>query len=289
MAIPSFKLASGKSIPALAFGTGTAWYKGGAGAINQKLIDSVKSADKIGYRHFDCAESYGTESEVGVAIKELGIPREELFITTKVWPSLKEAEKAFEKSLENLQVSYVDLYLLHTPFFTKESHGVTLEEVWATLEKLHASGRAKHIGVSNFNVPQLKQLLSFAKVPPAMNQIEFNPYCVNYTLIDFARDNNIILSAYSPLAPVRKFQGGSLEPVLKKISSKVGKSESQVLLRWVIEMGVVAITTSSNEARQKEFFDISFELSKDDVEEITREGGKEHHRLYWREKYGEKN
>ncbi|RPB15595.1 Aldo/keto reductase [Morchella conica CCBAS932] len=271
--IPTFHLPTGAPIPAIGFGTGTAWYKSESEPLNRVLIDSIKSALALGYRHLDCAEIYGTEPEVGVAIKESGVPREELFIVAKSFKTLDDPEKGLNETLRKLQTDYVDLYPL------------TIPQIWSRFESLQKSGKTRSIGVSNFTVPQLTSLLTHATIPPTYNQVEFNPYCLDLPLLRFCQSHNIQLAAYSPLGPLTKFPGGPLDAVLKRIAGEKGRTESQVLIRWGVEMGVVIVTTSSKKERQEEFAGVGFELGEEVVREIMEVGGKVHHRIYWTEDY----
>ncbi|KAI5787091.1 NADP-dependent oxidoreductase domain-containing protein [Geopyxis carbonaria] len=287
--IPSFKLSTGAVIPALAYGSGTAWYKKPGQSFNPELVAATKRVLDLGYHHLDCAEIYQTEEEIGAGIKEWGGDRSKLFITTKISPAgVKDPEASLNASLKKLGVDYVDLWLLHCPFFTQESHGSTVERVWKTMEELHASGRARAIGVSNFNLPRLQALLAYAKVAPACNQIELNPYCIDRQLNEFCKTKGILLEAYSPLAPIIKTPGTPVDTAAIEIAEKHGVSKEQVLLKWCIQKGFVAVCTTSNEGRMKAFLELGFELTGEEVERIEKEGQKEHHRYYWKKEYGEK-
>lgn len=185
-------------------------------------------------------------------------------------------------------MEYVDLYLIHAPFFNTATHGIELPAAWAHLEKLVDCGLTRAIGVSNFSIPQLTSLLSIARIKPVYNQIEFNPYCNDSELIKFCQDNGILVAAYSPLASLNKFPGGSVDACVKRIAGVKGKSEAQVLLKWVLQQGVVAVTTSGKVERLREYTEMEgWELTKEEMEEITREGGREKRRIYWTEHYKE--
>lgn len=284
--IPEFVLRNGAKIPSVGFGAGTAWFdlSGHVSGhpLNQNLISSLKSALSIGYRHLDAAEVYGTEREMGIAIKESGISRSDLFVTSKVWPGIGDPIKAAKESLSRLQLDYLDLYLIHAPFFSKETHGIDIPGAWRALEELFDQGLVKEIGVSNFRIGDLKILLANSKFKPAVNQIEFNPYLQSPDLVEFCRDNGILVEAYSPLAPIVRKTGGPLDPILQELSKKYTKTEGQVLLRWTIQKGVVAVTTSSKKERQAEQLAIGdFELSEEDIKKIDEEGSKLQFRKFW--------
>jgi diketogulonate reductase-like aldo/keto reductase len=274
-------------VPALAFGTGTAWFKTGGGGVDQKLIESIKEAIKAGFTHLDCAEMYGTEKEVGLAIKESGRAREELFVTTKVWKNIHDPAKALEDSLSRLQLDYVDLFLIHAPFFNKDSNGITLKEAWQALEGLSDKGKTKSIGVSNFRAQDLEELLSFARIKPVVNQIEFHPYLLSSSTtvgaIEFARQHGILIESYSSLAPILYHPNGPVDPVVSEIASRLGKTTAQVLLRWNHHTthGVL-ITTSSKSQRLQEYLHIfDFDLTEQDIKKIDEAGRSTFYRNFW--------
>lgn len=199
--------------------------------------------------------------------------------------NMTDPEASLKEALQKLQVSYVDLFLIHTPSFPQNSPSIP--DTWAAFERLHHAGLARFIGVSNFTTPQLHSLISSASVKPAVNQVELNPYCTDPALFSLCKEHNIVLAAYSPLAPIRMFKSGPLTGVVDRIASELGRTPAQVLLRWVVEQGCIAVTTTSNEERQKEFLKLDFELGEERLQEITREGAKEHHRIYWLKEYGD--
>ncbi|CAM6100556.1 unnamed protein product [Calypogeia fissa] len=286
MAALSLNLANGTPVPIPGFGAGTAWFDTAGNdptrPRNKELISSIKSALQVGYRHLDAAEVYGTEYEVGIAMKESAVPREDIFLTTKVLTNISDPVKALSESLKRLQVDYVDLYLIHYPFFSKETHGIDLKEAWQAMEMVHERGMAKNIGVSNFRVVDLEKVLSFANVKPAANQIEFNPYLQSRELVSFCHKHGISVEAFSPLAPIVRKLGGPLDPVTEEIAKKYGKSPGQVLLRWTMQEGVIPVTTSGKESRQKEQLAIdSFELTEEEVERIRVAGSGLHYRKYF--------
>ena len=228
----------------------------------EEVVQSVKAAIKNGYISIDTAAIYKNEEGVGQAIKESGIPREELFITTKLWNSEQGYEstlEAFETSLNKLGLDYLDLYLIHWPGKNK------YKETWKAFEKLYKEGRVRAIGVSNFQVHHLEDLISSAEIKPMINQVEFHPHLTQKELLSFCKKEGIQLEAWSPLK-----QGQLLnEPVLEDLAHKYNKSVAQVILRWDLQHGVVTIPKSIKEHRIIENADIfDFELSAEDMEKI---------------------
>ncbi|KAK9823751.1 hypothetical protein WJX72_005155 [[Myrmecia] bisecta] len=286
----TYKLARGASIPALAYGTGTYWYKRDKNAkLNRGLVDSIKLALTIGYRHIDTAEAYGTEEEVGVALKEFleesDLQRNDIFVTTKVFETLPDVEKAINTSLRKLQLSYVDLYLIHAPFFKE---GTELPKVWRQLEGLVQDGRAKAIGVSNFRVSDLEQLLAVAQIKPVANQVEFNPYLQQPEATAFNRHNGLLIESYSPLTSLVSKPGGPVDAVVDELAAQYGKSPAEVLLRWNLQKGNVIVTTSSKPERLREFLTTSeWRLTDAEVAQIDAAGQKLHFRKFWAKHFGE--
>jgi diketogulonate reductase-like aldo/keto reductase len=222
--------------------------------------NAVLYALEAGYRHIDTARIYFNEKEVGEAVKNSQIPREQIFITTKLWNTsqgYKAALKAFDESLSRLQTDYIDLFLVHWPVpgFIGES--------WRAMETIHKSGKCKTIGVSNYTTDHLKYLLKNCEIRPAVNQVEFSPYLYQKNLLDFCRENGIQVEAYSPLTRGKKLN----DKVLKEISAKYSKSTSQVLLRWFLQHGIVVIPKSVNQKRINENADLyDFSLSDEDMQ-----------------------
>ena len=228
----------------------------------EEVIQSVKAAIGNGYISIDTAAIYGNEEGVGQAIRESGVPREELFITSKVWNSDQGYEstlKAYETSLNKLGLDYLDLYLIHWPGKDK------YKETWKALEKLYKEGRVRAIGVSNFQIHHLEDLISTAEIKPMVNQVEYHPHLTQKELQAFCKKEGIQLEAWSPLK-----QGQLLnEPILVDIAHKYNKSVAQVILRWDLQNGVVTIPKSIKENRIIENADVfDFELSAEDMEKI---------------------
>lgn len=192
LTIPDLVLPDGNKIPILGYGTGTAWYKSEPGAIDTKLVEATKTAIKVGYYHLDGAEVYNTENELGKAIKEGGVARDQLYITTKVTNVTSDIHEHLDASLKKLGLTYVDLYLLHSPFDAKGDKRI-LQNAWAAMEQIAASGKAKSIGVSNFYREHLDAILETCQVRPAINQIEYHPYLQHGDLIAYHKNKDIKL------------------------------------------------------------------------------------------------
>lgn len=228
------------------------------------VVESVAAAIRNGYRAIDTASFYQNEEGVGLAIKESGVAREELFITTKLWNSdqgYESALAAFELSMSKLGLEYLDLYLIHWPGKDK------FKETWKAFEKLYKEGRVRAIGVSNFQIHHLEELMKDAEVKPMVNQVEYHPHLTQKELQAFCQKEGIQLEAWSPLK-----QGQLLsEPVIEEIASKHNKSVAQVIIRWDLQNGVVTIPKSIKEHRIVENADVfDFELSAEDMEKIDR-------------------
>lgn len=284
--IPNLKLNDGNEIPVLGYGLGTAHYKSDPNSpLDSELVKTVVMAINTGYYHLDGAEVYGNEAELGKAIKEAGVPREKLYVTTKInGTKVQNTQAAFELSLQKLGLDYVDQYLIHAPFFAKTPED--LQTKWAELEAIQASGKAKTIGVSNFLQDDLEAILKTAKVIPAINQIEYHPYLQHGNLIDFHKKHGIATSAYAPLTAVVRATPGPLDATYAKLAKKYGVSPGEIALRWVIDQGIVAVTTSGSEARLKAYLRIAdFKLTPEEVEEIKTVGKEKNFRGFWNHKF----
>lgn len=224
---------------------------------------SVSDAIATGYRSIDTAAAYGNEEAVGRAIKCSDVPREELFITTKLWiqsDGYEATKKAFDKSLKKLQLDYVDLYLIHQPF------GDVYSE-WRAMQELYAAGKVRAIGVSNFHLDRLIDLIIHNDIVPAVNQIETHPFHQQVETQEFLKEHNVQIESWGPFAEGKNdiFRND----LLRSIGSKYNKSVAQVVLRWLTQRGVVVIPKSVRKERMKENFNsLDFELSADDMEAI---------------------
>ena len=225
----------------------------------KEVVDTVKAALDLGYRSIDTAALYGNEEGVGQGIKESGIPREELFITTKVWNTDQGYEStlaAFEKSLKKLDIEYLDLYLIHWPVEGKYI------ETWKALEKLYQEGKVKAIGVSNFQIHHLQDLMANTTEKPVVNQVELHPSLIQEEVRAYCKEMDITVEAWAPLGRGKLME----EPTLLSIGEKYGKSSAQVILRWHLQNDVIFIPKSSKPARLKENADIfDFELSTEEM------------------------
>ena len=249
------KLNNGVEIPWVGFGV----YKVEPGT---EVEQAVTWALETGYRHIDTASFYRNEAGVGKAIKESGISRGDLFVTTKVWndeQGFEETLQAFEQSLNRLQMDYVDLYLVHWPV------KATYKDTWRAFEKLYEDGKVRAIGVSNFLRHHLEDLMADAKVAPMVNQVEFHPFLLQKELLDFDREHNIQHEAWSPLTRARFLDN----EVIQDLARKHKRAPAQILLRWDLQHGVVTLPRSTNRERIRENSEVfDFELSAEDMRRL---------------------
>ncbi|OAV90556.1 hypothetical protein PTTG_08304 [Puccinia triticina 1-1 BBBD Race 1] len=272
-------LNDGKQTPRIAYGSGTAWFQAtGPDGISPALVEATSTAISIGFTHLDAAKVYGNERSTGVAISQCGMPRDKLFITTKIMSGLSSVKETLRAQLRDLQVDYVDLYLIHSPMFTKEAGEPTLAEAWKSMEEVQQEGLAKSIGVSNYRISDLNETLKSAKVKPAVNQIEFHPYVWKEAepLLKYMKEEGITLAAYGPQVPVVKLPGGKVDPLLERISSERKISTGEVLLKWAKAHGAIVVTTSSKATRMKSMLDTVLDeksdLSPSEVQELNGAG-----------------
>jgi len=270
------------NMPALGFGT---LIPDAAATIN-----ATRNALKAGFRHFDCAERYRNEREVGEALQAglaaEGLTREDIFVTTKLWNSNHRPERveaAFDASLNRLGLTYLDLYLIHTPFAfqpgeeqdPRDQDGnviydreVTLSETWNAMERLVDSGKCRAIGLSDISLKELLPIYESARIKPAVVQVESHPYLPETELLEFCKEKGIVFLAFAPLG--HGIKSGPLEdPVILSIAARVGKTPAQVLLAWALQRGTALLTTPKTADRARENFDISF-LPEDAFNEINQ-------------------
>lgn len=253
-----FNLLNGVEIPNIGFGTSL--------IIEDECIQNVKQALEVGYRHIDTAAAYNNEEYIGQAIKESNIPREEIFITSKVWKDSMGYENtiiSFNNTIRKLGVNYIDLFLIHWPSNKDEKINI---ETWKALEELYEKGKVRAIGVSNFLKNHLQPILNNCKVQPMVNQLEYHPGLIRKETINFCKDNNIIIEAWAPLGKGKMLQNEQLIEIAKKYN----KSVAQICIRWCLQNGVLPLPKSSNIERMKqnkEVFD--FEISTEDMNNIN--------------------
>ena len=262
-------LADGNEIPLVGLGV---WQM----TNGRECVDAVRSALELGYRHIDTAQAYGNEESVGQALRESGVPREDVFITTKFFPSRKDPVAEAERSLKRLGVDFVDLYIIHWP-----EGGPTW--AWPGMEQARESGYARSIGVSNFDVDDLQQLLATATVPPVLDQVQFSPYEYRKALLDACGRNGIALESYSTLGTGRHLAGDTVAGIARGHE----RTPAQVLLRWCIERGIPVIPKSTHRERIAENGDVfDFVLSAEDLADLDaldRTGGTDRalERAWW--------
>jgi diketogulonate reductase-like aldo/keto reductase len=260
----TYELSNGVKIPCVGFGT---WQT----PDGETAVSSVKAAIAAGYRHIDTAAIYGNEEGVGRGIKESGVPRKEIFLTTKLWNTehgYEAALKAFEESARRLGTDYFDLYLIHWPNPAKfrsnwqEANAGT----WKAFEELYRAGKTRAIGVSNFHERHIEPLLKTAAIPPQVNQIRLCPGDTQDEVVAYCRKKNILLEAYSPLGVGEIFK----VPQMRRLAEKYGKSIAQICIRWSLQMGFLPLPKSITPERIRENAQVfDFELSEDDVKLIA--------------------
>ncbi|ODV61778.1 aldo/keto reductase [Ascoidea rubescens DSM 1968] len=300
-----FTLSNGVRIPAIAFGSGTKWQiikkKGNVdpnlvdhSILLDPLIQSLISAVDLGFEHIDTAEVYTTHNEVRLAIALSKSKREDLFICDKYFSGFRDIYavskgpyEACTKALKELDVDYIDLYLIHSSRVIPEyCHGLTLETAWKEMEQLYIEGKVRAIGVSSWSKEHLTRIFKTAKIKPMVNQIEFHPYLQNQSpgIIAFCKENNILIEAFTPLA---RNHIGLAHSILTQLSEKYNKTYAQIILRWVYQQGILPITTSSKPERITQALEIfNFELTEDEILQISNAGKNETVRFFCQAEYG---
>lgn len=258
--VPSITLNDGSTIPQ--FGLGA--YK----LPPDDTVAAIRTALELGYRHIDTAEMYQNEAEVGEAVESSDIDRSEIFITSKLnnqFHAPDDARRAFAETLEKLRSEYVDLFLIHWPL--PSNPDVDYVETWKVLEEFKKDGRARSIGVSNFQVPHLERLAAECETVPVVNQVELHPYFQNKDVEAYGREHNIVTEAWSPIARGKVLD----DPVITEIAESLGKGPAQIVLRWHIQRGFVVFPKSaSREHMQQNFAIFDFELSDEQLEQIDQ-------------------
>lgn len=257
--IERYVLNNGVEIPAVAFGT----YK----AADGKSADVIRAAIGAGYRYFDTASFYGTETYLAEAIRESGIPRREFFIASKLWKDemgYENVKIAFERTLNNLRTDYLDLYLIHWPLPEpgyKEWRQLD-KETWRAMEELYEAGKIRAIGLSNFLPHHIENILKDCRVRPAVDQIEYHPGYSQEAVVNYCRERGILVQAWSPIGRSRVLD----EPLVKELAAKYDVSPAQICLKFAVQRNIIPLPKSSSEDRMRENLDLySFELEQDDI------------------------
>ena len=261
------KLYNGVNIPSVGLGT---WL-----ISNEKVADIIKTGVKVGYRHIDTAQAYENEEGVGKGIKECGVPREELYITTKVLGEIKDYQTAYDsviESLRKLDLDYLDLILIHSPEpwveFRKAKSDYFEEnlEVYKALERLYKEGKVKAIGVSNFRIKDLENIVSRCEIKPMVNQYLAHVGQVPWEIVKYCKDHDILFEAYSPIA---HGEANRLD-LVNEMGDKYGKSFAQICLKYLIQLGMVVLPKASSEAHLKDNINLDFEISEEDMELLNK-------------------
>ncbi|KZV91546.1 Aldo/keto reductase [Exidia glandulosa HHB12029] len=262
MPFPLIKLNDGNEIPGIAYGTGSARF-------GKDATVFVKQAISTGFTHIDTAQAYQNEDSVGLALSQAGVARKDLYVTTKYRSG--DIKAALQSSLKKLGLKYVDLYLIHTPTAVKD-----IPAAWKVLESFVDAGLVKSIGVSNFEVEHLEQVLRVARIKPVANQIRLHPYNwhLNEKLIGLCIKEGIVLEAYGSLFPITSAPGGPVDRPLQNAAARIGGTPAQVIFSWLKSKGVVVVTTSSTESRLKEYLGTADlpPLTNDEVTAIETAG-----------------
>jgi len=296
-----------QDIPQIGFGVGTTWFKGFEHNIDntplsRDLIEQTKLALDVGYSHLDLAEMYGNDREVGAALnlyfetaEAVSLRRrEELWLTSKVAKNYSQPYQACKDTIDRLHCSYLDLFLLHCPikflsdkkYFDSNIISFTIGDIWKEMELLVQHGLVKRIGVSNFRIEDIEELLSVCNIPPFINQVEFNPYLQQPALQTYCKDKGILLAAYAPLGPINLWPGGPLDPIIEQLGAKYSVPSSSILLRYASQKGFIVITTSTKKERLTEYLscfsrEALLELTPDEMKLIDDVGSTMTKRMYW--------
>ena len=260
----NIELYNGILMPEIGFGT----WKAPTGKVT---VEAVKAAIECGYTHIDCAAIYGNEKEVGLGIKESNVDRKNLFITSKLWNDVRgyqETIDAFNQTLSDLQLDYLDLYLIHWPRPVKY-HDNYIEkniESWKAMEDLYKQGKIKAIGVSNFKVHHMEEIMENCEIKPMVNQIEFHPSCLEKEIRDFCKKEDIVVTGYSPLANGKVFECKELV----EFSEKYGVSIAQLCIRYALQHNVIPLVKSVTKERIKANLNVNFVISDEDMEKIDK-------------------
>jgi diketogulonate reductase-like aldo/keto reductase len=221
---------------------------------------------------------------LGAAVRESGVAREKIYVTTKVQRGIENIKDVVSTSLQKMGLDYVDLYLIHTPYFSKSDD--QLQSAWKAMEEVQRSGKTKSIGVSNFLKSHLEAVLEVATIPPAINQIELHPYLPRCKLVAYLRSKNIAISAFGTQTPMLRAKGGPLDDYLAALAKKYSVGPGEILLRWCIDQNITPITTSSREERLREYLNtLTFKLELEEIAEISRVGEQKHHHAFWTKKF----
>ncbi|KAJ3375510.1 hypothetical protein GGF31_004629 [Allomyces arbusculus] len=294
-------LRNGSIVPAIAFGTGTKWFKrpakeADASAVSRELVDSIKRALHAGIRHLDTAEMYNTEEDVGLAIREFlaesGLKRSDLYITSKLFKGATDVRGTLTRALALLQLDYLDQYLLHAPFLEDiPDNKKTLAEIWAEIEAVQRDGLVRDIGVSNFGISHFEVLRPHATIFPLINQVEFHPLLQQTELAAYAKEHGVVLSSYGPLTPLTaspdKVDATALNVALDAAAQRAGKTRAQVLLRWNLQKGRVVVSTTANPDRLAPLVEVQgFELTEGEIKAIDAAGATiATYRKFWANKF----
>lgn len=276
-----FKLNNGLTLPAVGLGT---WQ-----SKPNEVKNAVELALKSGYRHVDAAAVYDNEKEVGEGIKASGVPRKDIFLTSKLWNTHhkgEDVERAVDTSLADLQTDYLDLYLIHWPVsfrrindterfpIDEQTYGVDVIDVpiietWRAMEALVKKGKIRTIGVSNFSIAKINEIWDAAEIKPAVNQVELHPYFAQPELVKWCQDKGIVVEAYSPLGNnIYSLPMAIEDPVIIQLAEKLGKTPAQIVLSWIVQRGVVVLTKSVTPSRIKSNLEVS-ELPSDVFEKVN--------------------